>query len=89
MKRVRASTVFVAMAMLAFVGAMVCLRIDEAKNQLSLDTLAAVLFLAVLPVTALAGLATSAVILFWDRSVLRWLELSLSLTFLVLLAQMH
>jgi hypothetical protein len=87
-KSVRVSTVFVGMASVALLVGILSLRLDEARI-VSLDTFAAVLLGAVLPVMALAGLVSSGILLFRDRSALRWVEFGLSATFLVFLSLEH
>jgi hypothetical protein len=87
MKNVRVSTVLVGMAAVACLGGLLLMRVDEATGHG--DTLSAVLFFAVLPVTAIAGFLSSVVILFRDRRPLRWVELAVSLALIVLLSQVH
>jgi hypothetical protein len=89
MNKIRSSTVLMLMAARALAGALVLIRIDEASNSLRFDSLSAVLLFAVLPVTALAGLINSAVLLFKDRSTIRWVELALSAAFLVFFSLEH
>ena len=87
MKKIRVSTLLVGMAALAFAGTLLIGRISDSTG--NGDTIAAVLLFAVLPFTAVAGFVSSVVLLFRDRSALRWVELAVSLALLVLLAQVR
>jgi hypothetical protein len=85
MSNIRVSTVLVGIAALAFTVAWLLLYPGQDRH----DTLAAVLFFAVLPVCALAGFASSLVILFRDRRPMRWVELLVSAALIALLARVH
>ena len=82
MTNVRVSTVLVGAAVLALAISLTLLHRFPDQP----DTPAAVLFFAVLPVTAIAGFVCSVVFLFRDRRVLRWVELLVSGALIVLMA---
>ena len=87
MTNVRVSTILVGTAALAFAATPLLIRFGEMPGHD--DTLAVVLFGAILPVTSLAGFLSSVVILFRDRRVLRWVELAVSVALIVCWSQVH
>jgi hypothetical protein len=86
---VRVSTVFVGLAGVSLVAAVLLSRLPEPSARGDFDTIAAVLYFTVFPVTSLAGAVAAAVFLvkrrFWQFAV----ELVISVAFLVLLGLTH
>ena len=82
MSNIRVSTVLVGVAVLAFLVAWLLVALGIGRD----DTVSAVLFFAVMPICAFAGLASSIVLLWRDRRPLRWVELVVSVGLITLMA---
>ena len=83
--KVRASTVLLAIALAALGVSVLLFSLSKRPGFTELDTAGAALYFAVFPLMALAGAVATVVILFSDRSRLRFVELAVSILLMVFL----